>query len=254
MSSNSPAQAWASGVDHSNPLPFYAQVKESLRTRIERGDWKPGEQLPGELELCDLFAVSRTVIRQALTELVHDGLIVKYKGKGTFVAEPKITEALVQKLTGFYQDMSERGTPPVSRILKQERVPASAKIAAALRLELGEPVIELERLRFVQDEPIALVTTFLPYRRCAAILEVDLTRQSLYAVMERACGVVIARGQRIMEAVAANQREAELLDVDNGSPLMLIDSVSFDADGTPVEYYHALHRGDRSRFTAEVVA
>lgn len=254
MSSNTPAPAWANSVDHSSPLPFYAQVKEALRTQIEQGEWKPGEQLPGELELCDLFDVSRTVIRQALTELAHDGLIVKHKGKGTFVAAPKITEALVQKLTGFYQDMSERGTPPVSRILKQERVPASVKLAQALRLEPGEPVIELERLRFVQEEPIALVTTFLPYARCAEILQIDLRRQSLYAVMEQVCGIVIARGQRTMEAVAANQREAELLEIDPGSPLMLIDSVSFEADGTPVEYYHALHRGDRSRFVAEVVA
>ncbi len=254
MSSNTPAPAWANSVDHSSPLPFYAQVKEALRTQIEQGEWKPGEQLPGELELCDLFDVSRTVIRQALTELAYDGLIVKHKGKGTFVAAPKITEALVQKLTGFYQDMSERGTPPVSRILKQERVPASVKLAQALRLEPGEPVIELERLRFVQEEPIALVTTFLPYARCAEILQIDLRRQSLYAVMEQVCGIVIARGQRTMEAVAANQREAELLEIDPGSPLMLIDSVSFEADGTPVEYYHALHRGDRSRFVAEVVA
>lgn len=252
--SNNLAPAWASGVDHSSPLPFYAQVKDALRTRIEQGEWKPGEQLPGELELCDLFAVSRTVIRQALTELAHDGLIVKHKGRGTFVAEPKITEALVQKLTGFYQDMAERGTPPVSHILKLERVPASTKVAHALRLEPGEPVIELERLRLVQEEPIALVTTFLPYHRCAEILQTDLTRQSLYAVMERTCGIVIARGQRIMEAVAANQREAELLGIDPGSPLMLIDSVSYEADGTPIEFYHALHRGDRSRFVAEVVS
>jgi GntR family transcriptional regulator len=254
MSSSLPGPSWATAVDHFSPLPFYAQVKEALRMHIEQGDWKPGHQLPGELELCEMFGVSRTVVRQALTELVYDGLIVKHKGKGTFVAEPKITEALVQKLTGFYQDMSERGTPPVSRILKQERVPASSKIARLLRLEPGEPVIELERLRFVQDEPIALVTTFLPYERCPQVLEADLTRQSLYAVMAQACRVAIARGERIMEAVAANQREAQLLEIEQGSPLMLIDSVSFEADGTPVEYYHAVHRGDRSRFVAEVVA
>jgi GntR family transcriptional regulator len=127
-------------------------------------------------------------------------------------------------------------------------------VAHALRLEPGEPVIELERLRFVQDEPIALVTTFLPYGRCAAVLQADLTHQSLYTVMESICGIVIARGQRTMEAVAANQREAALLEIDPGSPLMLIDSVSFEADGAPIEYYHALHRGDRSRFVAEVVA
>lgn len=246
------AASWA--VDPASPLPFYAQVKDALRARIEHSEWKPGEQLPGEVELCAMFNVSRTVIRQALTELAYEGLIVRSKGKGTFVAEPKIVEGLVQRLTGFFQDMSERGTPPVSRVLKQQLVPASPKIARFLQLEPGEPVIEIERLRFVQEEPIALVTTFLPYASCPGLLETDLTHQSLYAVMERECGLVIARGRRTMEAVPASQREAELLGISVGAPLMLLDSVSYLDDGTPLEYYHAVHRGDRSRFEAELIA
>src|SRR5512136_2100411 len=176
---------WPPVIDHSSPVPYYAQVKETLRGRIERGDWKPGAQLPGEPELCTMSDVSRTVIRQALTELMYEGLIVRAKGKGTFVAEPKIIEGLAQKLTGFYQDMADRGAPPVSRVLKQQLSPASAKVASFLRLEPGTPVIEIERLRFVKDEPIVLVTTYLPYSRCPELLRADLTRQSLYAFMEQ---------------------------------------------------------------------
>jgi GntR family transcriptional regulator len=244
---------WPPVIDHSSPVPYYAQVKETLRGRIERGDWKPGAQLPGEPELCTMFDVSRTVIRQALTELMYEGLIVRAKGKGTFVAEPKIMENLAQKLTGFYQDMADHGNPPVSRVLKQHVIPASAKVAGFLHLAHNTPVLEIERLRFVKDEPIVLVTTFLPYDRCADLLKADLTRQSLYGVMEQHLGLVITRGHRTLEAVPANQREAELLQVDVGAPLMLLDSVSYLDDGTPIEYYHALHRGDRSRFEAELV-
>ena len=240
-------------VDHTSPVPYYAQVKEALRERIEHDDWKPGDQLPGEPELCTMFDVSRTVIRQALTELMYEGLIVRAKGKGTFVAEPKIIEGLAQKLTGFYQDMADRGAPPVSRVLKQQLVPASAKVAGFLSLEPGTPVIEIERLRFVKDEPIVVVTTYLPYSRCPELLRTELTRQSLYALMEQRCGLTIARGHRTLEAVAANQYESELLQVNVGAPLMLLDSVSYLEDGTPIEYYHALHRGDRSRFEAELI-
>ncbi len=240
-------------VDHSSPVPYYAQVKEALREGIEHGTWKPGDQLPGEPELCTMFDVSRTVIRQALTELMYDGLIVRAKGKGTFVAEPKISENLVQKLTGFYQDMAEAGHPPISHVLKQQVIPANSKIAGFLKLPTGTPVLEIERLRFVMDEPIVLVTTYIPYARCADILQADLTRQSLYAFMEQQCGLVISRGHRTLEAVPANQREAELLQIEVGAPLMLLDSVSYLEDGTPIEYYHALHRGDRSRFQAELI-
>lgn len=240
-------------IDRTSPVPYYAQVKGALRERIEHNDYKPGEQLPGEPELCMMFDVSRTVIRQALADLLHDGLIIKKKGKGTFVAEPKITERLVQELTGFYQDMASRGSPPFSQVLKQISVPADSKVAGFLKLQPGTPVIEIERLRFVADEPIVLVTTYLPTALCPALLDVNLIHQSLYAVLEKDFGLVIARGHRTLEAVPANPYEAELLRVEKQAPLMLLESVSYLSNGTPIEYYHALHRGDRSRFEAELI-
>lgn len=240
-------------VNHSSPVPYYAQVKEALRERIERGEWRPGGQIPGEPELCVIFGVSRTVIRQALTELVFEGLIVRAKGKGTFVAEPKITESLAQRLTGFYEDMAGRGTLPVSRVLVQQLAPAGDKIAGYLNVPVGAPLVEIERLRFINEEPLVLVTTYVPYALCPSLLTVDLTHQSLYTFMETTCGLVIARGRRTLEAVAAAPRESELLQVPVGAPLMRLNSVAILADGTPIEYYHALHRGDRSRFDAELL-
>jgi GntR family transcriptional regulator len=240
-------------IDHQSPVPYYAQVKEVLTDRIAQQIWKPGDQFPGEPELCSTFDVSRTVIRQALGEMEHEGLIVRAKGKGTFVAQPKIMENLAQKLTGFYQDMAERGSPPVSQVLRQHTVPANPRVAGLLSLAPGTPMIEIERLRFVRDEPITLVTTYLPYAACPDVLRADLTHQSLYALLERDYGLFIARGARTLEAVAANAHEAELLRVEERAPLMMLDSVSFLEDGTPIEYYHALHRGDRSRFEATLI-
>lgn len=243
----------ASPIERDSLIPYYIQVKEALREGIERGDWKPGGQLPGEAELCRMFDVSRTVIRQALQEMKYEGLIVRVKGKGTFIAEPKLVESLVQKLTGFYQDMVERGHNPVTNVLKQRLTPAKSKIAAHLRIPPQTPVIEIERLRFVQEEPIVLVTTYLPYALCPEVLQADLSNQSLYALLEQQCGLTIARGRRTLEAVLANEYEARLLQVRKGAPLILLDSVSYLSDGTPIEYYHALHRGDRSRFEVELV-
>lgn len=240
-------------VDRESYVPLYIQVMDAVQDYIEQGDAEPGEKLPGEPELCRMFDVSRTVIRQALRELEHEGLIVREKGRGTFVAEPKIRESLFQELTGFYQDMEAKGYPPVSDVLKQEIVAAPRRIAGFLELEIGAPVIQIDRVRYVEDEPIVFVTTYLPYELCPALLKADLTHASLYAFLEEEYGMVIARGRRILEAVPANEMEAELLQVNKGDPLILIDSVSYLADGTPIEYYHALHRGDRSRFEVELI-
>jgi GntR family transcriptional regulator len=225
----------------------------ALRDAIEGKVWEPGEQMPSEAELCDTFELSRTPVRQALDELEREGLISRVKGKGTFVAEPKISEGLVQELTGFFQDMVEQGLMPVTEVLACEVVPAVPRIAGYLGIEPETPVYEIERLRSINNEPIVLVTTYLPRDLCPELTDADLRTQSLYAYLEEACGLVITRGRRIIEAVSASKYEAKLLQVEVGAPLILLDSVSYLQDGTPLEYYRALHRGDRSRFEVELV-
>jgi GntR family transcriptional regulator len=240
-------------IDFDSNIPYYIQLIEALKEKLGQGEWKPGDRLPSEAELCDLYRVSRTVVRQALREIELDGLILRRKGKGSFVAEPKISESLAQKLTGFYQDMVERGHEPVTRVLGNAVVPASKQVARSLAIQPGTPVVEIKRLRFVEGEPIVIVTSYLPYELCPQLPEVDLTNRSLYEFLEQECGLMIARGRRAIEAVGANEFEAELLQVNQGAPLILLDSVSYLEDGTPIEYYHALHRGDRSRFEVELV-
>jgi GntR family transcriptional regulator len=240
-------------IDRNTPLPYYFQVKELLVEEVESGRWQPDQQIPSESELCEHFGVSRTVVRQALNNLVQDGFLYRHKGRGTFVAKPKIMESLAQNLSGFYEDMVARGLQPVTKVLEQTRVEASRKVADHLGLSLGDPVIKIDRLRFVNDEPLLLVVTYLPYEICPSLLEEDMNVQSLYALLEDKYGLKIVRGWRTLEAVAANEYEAHLLKVKVCAPLMLLNSVSYLADGRPIEYFHALHRGDRSKFEVALV-
>lgn len=240
-------------IDRDSPIPFYAQLKEEIRIGIAHGEWKPGSQLPSEPDLCATFAVSRTVVRQALQELALEGVIRREKGRGTFVARPKINEALAQTLTGFFQDMTGQGRSPVSKVLNQAVRAASARAAGLLGLPDEEPVVEIERLRYIDGEPLVLVTTWLPQRLVPGLEEMDFRHQSLYQVLEQRYGLVIARGRRTMEAVGASLREAELLQVALGTPLMQLDSLGYLENGTPIELFHALHRGDRSRFEVELI-
>jgi GntR family transcriptional regulator len=240
-------------INFESPIPYYIQLMDILKEKVQLGNWVPGDQIPGEQNLCELYGVSRTVVRQALRELELEGVILRRKGKGTFIAQPKISEGLVQKLTGFYQDMVERGLKPVTKVLHQNVIPSNEKVARFLDINPGEKVIDILRLRFINEEPIQMVTTYIPFEICPALASVDLTNRSLYEFLEKECGVFIAKGRRFIEAVVANETEAALLGIEHGAPLLMLDSISYSEDGRPIEYYHALHRGDRSRFEVELL-
>jgi GntR family transcriptional regulator len=242
-----------SAIDHHSQIPYYVQVKQVIRERIHSGVWQPNEQIPSEAELCDLFEVSRTVIRQALQDLMHEGLIVRRKGKGSFVAPAKISERLVQKLTGFYHDMVDQGYKPITRVLALRVLPCTRQVADHLMTEQGSPVIEIVRLRSVEGLPMVLVTSYIPNALCSDLVNEDLSDQSLYDVLEQKYGIYIAYGRRVIQAVSAPEDVAALLEVNKGTPLFLLDSISYQADGTPVEYYSAYHRGDRTQFEVELI-
>lgn len=242
-----------SQINFDSPIPYYAQLMKVIKGIIASEELAPGDQLPSEPALCETYGVSRTVVRHALRELEAEGLIIRRKGKGTFVAEPKISESLVQKLTGFYHDMTERGLTPVTQVLSQEIIPATDFIAGKLDIREGSPVYTLERLRFVDDEPLLLVRAYLPYALCHGIENVDLSKASLYDTLDKRFGLRIANGRRTIEAVAADERQADLLDIAAGDPVLLLESLAYLDDGTTIEFFQAVHRGDRTRFEVELL-
>ncbi|MEW6046678.1 MAG: phosphonate metabolism transcriptional regulator PhnF [Bacillota bacterium] len=252
-----PTSARPAGVNHSidrtSPVPYYYQVKEALKYEITSGAWPPGSQLPSEAEICRTFGVSRTTVRQALAELFNEGLIRREKGRGTFVAEPKIRERLVERLTGFYEDMIAQGLRPETRVLDQCVIDAPRTLAEVLSIPEASRLVRIERLRLVNGEPIQLVVTYIPHDMCPGLEREDLEHQSLYALLEHKFHLRLARGRRIIEAIAASENDARLLGIPKGAPLVLLKSVSFLDDGRPLEYYEAKHRGDRSRFEVELI-
>lgn len=240
-------------IDRESHVPYYLQLKQALTARIRAGEWGPGDLMPSEAELGKAFEVSRTVVRQALNEMTHEGLVVRQKGKGTFVAQPKISSrGLVQSLEGFYQDLADRGVPVLTQVLEQAIQPAEGEVAANLELDPLAPVTKLVRLRFVEEEPIVLVASYVPYELCRELIHAELERGSLYAFLQERCGLRIGRGSRRIEAVGAGEWEAQALQVDLGAPLIRLQSVSYTPEGTPLEYFDAWFRGDRSRFEVEI--
>lgn len=236
-----------SAIDRSSPLPFYHQLKQILLAELRERELSPGDRLPGDHDLCATYAVSRTVVRQALAELETEGVIVRVKGRGTFVAAEKTAEHLVQSLTSLFEDVAARGSHLHSEIRRLEIVPADAHVAAELQLQIGAPVIVVERLRFVDDDPWVLVTGYVPYDLAPGLVDDDLRDQSLYRLLEDRYGVTVTHGRRAVEAAVAGETLAASLGIAAGDPVLVLRSTALSG-ARPVELFVAYHRGDRSRF------
>jgi len=236
------------------PVPKYFRIKQAVLERIRSGAWPPGAMIPSEVELCREFGVSRTTARKAVSDLAYEGRLIVVQGKGTFVATPKVEEHFVQRAFGIHEDMQRRGITLTTQVLRQEVTESSSEVARRLQLRRGEPVHLIVRLRFVDEEPMLISTTYVPYALCPDLATEDLTECSLYALLRDRYGLAIARGERRLEAVAADGHEARLLDVALGSPLLALDSVAYVADGRPFEYSVALQRGDRTTVEVEFLA
>jgi GntR family transcriptional regulator len=239
-------------IDRSSAIPFYHQLKVVLRSQIESGELKPGDPLLGELRLCELYDVSRTVVRQALVELEFEGLVDRQKGRGTFVTAPKTAQGLVQTLSGLYEDLASRGLHLRSVVRRLERVRAEPTVAAAMQIPEGARVVLLERLRLIEDEPWVLALTYLPSETLPTLRQADLENGSLYSVMD-GMGIRPTQGRRTVEAREAGKTVAELLGLRRTSPVLLLTSLGIIRTGRPVEYFEAFHRGDRSRFEVDLV-
>jgi GntR family transcriptional regulator len=230
-----------------SPDPLYTQLKESINKDISTGRYGPHQRLPSERDLSIHYHVSRMTVRQALLELVHDGMIYTRAGKGTFVAGPKIDQRL-RTLSGFTQDVNARGGKPSSRVLEFHVVPSAPDIAAALRLAPGTEVFMLCRLRLADGIPLALETAYLPFKMFPGLLDHDFNVESLYSVLENEYNCPLTQAEQTIEAALAGKREAELLEVIPPAAIFKMQRMSLTSDGLPVEYVVSVYRGDRYKF------
>jgi GntR family transcriptional regulator len=240
-------------VERRSAVPYYLQMKDMLVADLESGRLKPGDRLPGEHDLCDRFGVSRTVVRQALGELEAEGRLRRHKGRGTFVASPKVAEAMIESFSGLAEDVAARGGTLRNEVRRLEVAEAPHAVAGELELAEGERVIVLERLRIVDGRPWSLVTTFIPHARFPGLEGEDFVHESLYALIEGKYGVPIAHGRRTIEAIPADAETAAALGVQPRDPLLLLTSTAYDEDGAPIEHFVARHRADATSFEVRVM-
>jgi GntR family transcriptional regulator len=237
-------------INKHSPLPIYYQLEQGIKEMIEKAQLKPGEMIPSERELAETYEISRMTVRQAINNLVSDGYLVRKRGKGTFVAAKKIEQPL-KGLTSFSEDMRARGMEPGTNVLEFRIIPANQSLAQQLDIREGGDIYEIRRIRLADQLPMALETAYVP---CALVpgLTREIVSGSVYEFIENELGLKIKSGVQVLEASVARKVEAEILQMKEGAPVLLIQRNSYLENGQPLELVKSIYRGDRYKFTIEM--
>ena len=227
--------------------PRYHQLEQALRALIGGKGPRP-DVLPGERALARMSGFSRVTVRRALAELASIGLVHPKAGSGTYVGE-RIVRSLT-RLTGFTDDLRERGLNPRVVFLERSAGEATAEEAMALLIAPGTPVVRFRRLRYGDDRALALERTAVPQNILPAA---DLVEESLYEALEK-IGRRPSRALQRIRAVAVDAESAQLLDLDPGAACLEIERRAFLPDGRAVEFTRSIYRGDAYDFAAELEA
>lgn len=221
---------------------LYVQVRETLRERIRTGALKPGEKLPAEDELATQFGVSRMTVRQGISDLTDEGMLYRRRGAGTFVTQFHV-ERDHNKLTDFFETARAEGFEAEVQLLNREVAPAKIMIAKALALQEGEPVIRILTLRRANGVPVTIYDEYVPYKLCPELLTEDLCSRPAWQILE-SHGYIIKRAVQRVEARAADEDIAALLNIEEDAPILFKTRVISAEDGKPVELILCHNRGD----------
>lgn len=231
-------------IDDSTPKPY--QVRVALTELL--GTLGPGEPLPPERTLAAQFGVSRSTVRQAVTDLVAAGLVQRIHGSGNYPVDPKVLLPL--RLASYTRDVTEQGMRPTSRIVSLTKEAADAPLATSLQIEEGAPVWRLERLRLTDTTPLALERSHLAVERFPQLDQQLSDEASLYRLLEDEYGIALTRAVQTVETGMATPSEYRLLEADSAVPVLQLTRTTYDQNGQPIEYVQSTYRGDRCRLTA----
>jgi len=228
--------------------PLYIQLKESIRSSILNGTLKYGDKISTELELSEIYNISRITVRNAILELVEEGYLVKKQGKGTFVSKRKIERKIVHFLS-FSDACKANGITPSSKVIKKEIVQPTPLERKTLHLADDDALLYLQRVRFAGDSPIMLENNYFSYKRYHFLFEKELSG-SLYKTIEETIHVKpIRAGRTSLEIVRASGEETELLRVPSGEPLFYLECITFDENEDPVHIGKQYIIGEGYKFT-----
>lgn len=225
------------------------EIQETIEYYILTNKLKPHEKLPSEREMADMWKVNRTTLHYALKQLISRGVIYSKAGSGNYVAEPKI-ERCLQDLKGISEFAEEKSINLFSKVISFEVIEANKKLSKKLHTTLGSKVFSLTRLRFFNNEPCILETSYLNKNIFEGLEKYDFSDDSLYRVIEEDYGIKIFGGDEEISITSPTEEEAQLLAIPDDSGIFLLSSTIYDQDETPIEYVESLSRADKITFAS----
>lgn len=233
-------------MDKSSTIPIYIQLEESIKGKIENKDYLPGEALPTERELTELYGVSRMTIRQAISNLVNKGVLYKIRGKGAFVSKEVIEKKL--DIESFSEDMMKRGLTPGSILIRFEKIDCTDEIKEKLELEDNEDIYLLNRLRLADNEPIAIEYCYLPEKFFPDLIKYNMVHCSLYRIMKEEYNIHFNYMKQSLKAISLNKNQSEML---LGKPKgvgLVSERLMYNIDGFPIEFTKTIYHSERYTF------
>lgn len=242
-------------LQEADTVTLYRKALDYLVTRIEDNTWKPGEQIPTEMELAATLGISRPTVRQALQRLTDQGYLVRIKGKGTFVSQPKFLYRSAFMLSSYRQESEARGLRILTEILCHEERRVHESITEQLQITPGKKAGVLTRLRRVdryhENRPMVLSTLYVSTKNLPDFMAHDFTDNSFYRYLEEK-KLSVRKASRILEVIMPTAEDAKLLEMSPFEPVIRINSLGFAAGGTPVEYTENLYPAGRNSFLIEI--
>jgi DNA-binding GntR family transcriptional regulator len=215
---------------------LYKQVTDYVREKIYSKEWGVDEPIPSEHDLKDMLHLSRGTVQKGIRQLVDEGLLVKQRGRGTFVTQPVMTRPSSNRLLSFGESMSAQGIEYETRVVEHRVEPASVICATNLGIQPGDEHLYLMRLRYVHDLPVMLIESHLSLSACPGLEGADLEHEVLFAAVERLSGRAVGRSEVSYSARAIGRMRGDWLQCDEHSPVLVMDQLVLLEDGTPIEW------------------
>lgn len=224
-------------IDKSSPIPVYYQLKNDLTAKISEGVWKPGECIASERELCEIYGVSRMTIRQAIGELVQEGVLLRIKGKGTFVCEQTFKQ---KDMMSFTEIIKQMGKDLKSEVVEFNKIPTPEDFTDIFSLD---EVYKITRKRIVDDECVALEKVYIPVDYCGYIDE-EMLKGSLFKILED-FGYKVDYSQSSIVSVIMDDELKDIFEVDSQVPMLKIISKTYDLNNKLIFIEEAIYRSDK---------
>ena len=240
-------------VDPANPIPKYLQISTWLKNQIQNGAYRTGDRIPTELELSRLCGVNRNTLRQAISELVSEGLLRKEKGVGSFVSStrPVALKHKLSHITSFRDDLQEQGLTEHSRILKKSAEKPGHNVTQALNIGDDSRVVVIRRLRTGDEIPLIYEESYLSADSFGRILNMDLTG-SMYKILSEKFRISLNRCEQTIQAINLKGKIARYLNLTENAAGIFMKSITYDDSNRPIEVLYSYYRGDRYVFEVEL--